>query len=674
MGHTALHVVERIRGLLAAERDAALNDVELLGRFTASADAAAFEAIVRRHGPMVLAVCRRVLANSADADDAFQATFAILVQKAASLSRPERLAGWLFQVAYKTARRARSLQLRLQARREPLTEVAVEAPIAEVVWRELRTMIDEELDRLPEKLRLPVVYCFLQGRSKRAAARLLGWPEGTFSCRLQQARERLRARLVSRGVTLSAGALSLALIHDAAAASAPSLLIAATIRSASLVAKGAALPGPMAALTQGVIHSMSMTKMKIAAALVAAVIVVGGGSGWLFLGSENSPGRALAEQPASQAKSKEVAGAAWRGAGQEFRIEAVPGTESQRYTTSYVLRVEDFSDELVEAEAALAELTAAREAITYYQQNVKIEKDAGSSAAAIIAAQASLAKAVAEKTSKEWTVIRASRKALEKAEQLLQVKLDRLTVLRNAVAVTKKEEQSKDKEVIASLEAEMMILRAQAVRARSILENSIGLNAAKRPDQRLPIDAVHAAADLRQCKADAKAVEAKLQEKLKETARLKRLREAGAVDRRTYEKAEGEAELALAEVKQAQAAVERARVVVNLMNKALLSDAPSKEMPSQDAAVTEAQAKWKRLKQQRANGDVADADVDKARIALSEARIASELRSLVEARQKELERAKKLLEVKAITPEELQQVAAALAAAERQAANWKKDK
>jgi RNA polymerase sigma factor (sigma-70 family) len=307
VGHSGYGMIQRLHSLLAHADSDERSDGELLCRFAGQADADAFAVIVRRHGPMVLGVCRRLLHNSADADDAFQATFAVLIRKAASLSRPQQLAGWLFQVAYRTARRARAARLRRQARQIPLHEIPVEAPIADVVWRELKPIFDEEVNRLPEKLRLPVVLCYMEGRTKRAAAQALGWPEGTLSCRLQQARELLQSRLARRGVTASAGALTLALGQGTASAAVPTSLVSSTVQSASLIAAGSAVAGPVATLTQGVLHSMFMTKLKIVAALTLTIGLLGGGTGWVL--SDGIGGWAWAQEPSGQRSGLKAQGA-----------------------------------------------------------------------------------------------------------------------------------------------------------------------------------------------------------------------------------------------------------------------------------------------------------------------------------------------------------------------------
>ena len=306
MKQTVGGIIQRLRDVLSVRDAAGQSDGDLVRRFAAANDSAAFEMIVRRHGPMVLGVCRRLLQHGADADDAFQATFAILIRKAGTLSRPEQLAGWLFQVAYRTARRARGNRLRRQSNQLPLLDVAVESPIAEIVWRELQPILDDEVNRLPEKLRLPVVMCFLEGRTKRAAACSLGWAEGTISSRLKRARELLRTRLTRRGVTLSVGATTLALFQGTASAAVPSSLLSTTIHSASLAVAGSALSAPVAALTQGVIQSMFFTKLKVVTALALAIGVFGGGTGWFMSQGSGLGDVAMGGEPGTKPVEKKA--------------------------------------------------------------------------------------------------------------------------------------------------------------------------------------------------------------------------------------------------------------------------------------------------------------------------------------------------------------------------------
>src|SRR5262249_26019760 len=158
-----------------------------------------------RHGPMVLGVCRRVLDHAHDAEDAFQATFLVLARKAASIVARDTVGNWLYGVAYRTAHKAR-----VAAARRRLKERQMSRPEAldEDVWRELRPVLDQELNRLPEKYREPVILCDLEGQTRKEAARRLGWPEGTLSGRLSRARVLLAKRLARHGLTLSGGAMA----------------------------------------------------------------------------------------------------------------------------------------------------------------------------------------------------------------------------------------------------------------------------------------------------------------------------------------------------------------------------------------------------------------------------------------------------------------------------------
>jgi RNA polymerase sigma factor (sigma-70 family) len=173
-------------------------DSQLLERFAGQQDEAAFAALVRRHGPMVLAVCRRILRDAHDADDAFQATFLVLVRKASVIARPELLGNWLYGVAHRVAVKARAKAARRSEHERRAPALASADPTAEVTKHELRAVLDAELRQLPEKYRAPLVLCYLEGKTNAQAARLLGWPTGSISGRLARARELLRERLLSR--------------------------------------------------------------------------------------------------------------------------------------------------------------------------------------------------------------------------------------------------------------------------------------------------------------------------------------------------------------------------------------------------------------------------------------------------------------------------------------------
>jgi RNA polymerase sigma factor (sigma-70 family) len=217
-------------------------DPELLERFLRG-DQQAFALVVRRHGPMVLGVCQRVLSHAQDAEDAFQATFLVLVRKADSLSRPELLANWLYGVAYRIARKARANALK---RRNFDLEVACMTPPEprdEAAWSELRGLLDEELHHLPDKYRAALVLCDLEGKTHVKAAEILGWPSGSISARLARGREMLRQRLVKRNCALPVGLFAVLLAQHAAAATVSERLLGTTVRAALALARSGPLPG-----------------------------------------------------------------------------------------------------------------------------------------------------------------------------------------------------------------------------------------------------------------------------------------------------------------------------------------------------------------------------------------------------------------------------------------------
>src|SRR5262245_30235474 len=209
-----------LRELPAARVECAPSDSELVRRFVARQDQGAFGALVQRHGPLVWRVCRAVLGHEQDAEDAFQATFVVLAQKAASLRDAHALPAWLHGVAAQVARKARRSADRRRAREDRARDRPPPAPIPESAWRELQSALDEEVQRLPEKLRVAFVLCFLEGRSQADLARDLGCRTGTVSARLSQARKQLLARLSRRGVSLSAALTAAVLSRGAASAAA----------------------------------------------------------------------------------------------------------------------------------------------------------------------------------------------------------------------------------------------------------------------------------------------------------------------------------------------------------------------------------------------------------------------------------------------------------------------
>ena len=239
-----------------------LTDAQLLSRFLDGGEEAAFAALVRRHGPMVLGVCRRVLGHLQDAEDAFQATFLVLARKATSVVRREAVAGFLYGVAYRTDLHARAKALK---RRKAERQVGTmpDPAIAPAEVQDWRPVLDREMSRLPEKYRAALLLCELESRPRREAARQLGLPEGTLASRLARARRLLAARLARCGVTLSGGALA-AVLMEGARAAVPAPWVGATAKAAALVAAGqaAAAATPAALLMREVLGAMSMAKLK----------------------------------------------------------------------------------------------------------------------------------------------------------------------------------------------------------------------------------------------------------------------------------------------------------------------------------------------------------------------------------------------------------------------------
>jgi RNA polymerase sigma factor (sigma-70 family) len=253
-----------------------LTDGQLLGRFAATRDEAAFAALVRRHGAMVLGVCRRVLHDFHDAEDAFQATFLVLARKAASLVVGESLGCWLYGVAYRTAAQARTLGARRRSRERPMNEV----PHPEVMPAETLDwlpLLDRELTLLPEKYRAAIVACDLEARTRREAARQLGITEGTLSSRVARGRALLAKRLARCGVALSGGALAVALSHEAASAALAAGLVSSTARAAALVAAGqvAAVSTTAVLLMKGVMKAMLVKKLRIVVGAVVVLLALG---------------------------------------------------------------------------------------------------------------------------------------------------------------------------------------------------------------------------------------------------------------------------------------------------------------------------------------------------------------------------------------------------------------
>ena len=273
-------VIQDVRAMLAGQNAAELPDADLVRLFARHRDETAFRILVHRHGPMVMGVCRRVLRNSPDAEDAFQATFLILVKKAAVLRAPAKLGNWLYGVAFRAASQARQAD---QRRRQKEAAAPVRIEPHEGPWDELLPVFDQELARLPEKYRMAVLYSDLEGRSRRQVARLLGCPEGTVASRLVRGRAMLAKRLNRHLPESMKEDQSDAPWKQTNSASVTSVLVTTTARAGIQYAEGklhdCLIPAKVLALTQGVIHAMLLNKAAKLTVILLLLLSVTSGAG-----------------------------------------------------------------------------------------------------------------------------------------------------------------------------------------------------------------------------------------------------------------------------------------------------------------------------------------------------------------------------------------------------------
>jgi RNA polymerase sigma factor (sigma-70 family) len=292
-----------------------LSDGQLLGRFVERRETSAFEAIVERHGPLVWGVCRRVLRDHHDAEDAFQATFLVLARKAASVMPREKLGNWLYGVAFQTAMKARATRAKRRVRERPAWEMTEPEAVPHEHPDELLARLDREVARLPEKYRLPIILCELEGKTHRQAAEQLGWPVGTVSGRLSRARALLASRLSRPGTPLTVGALGGRLAADLARAGVPADLVRSTAQAASLSTAGKAVAAgvvsaQVAALTGEVLKAMLLHKLKlITAMLLATLALAAGGMSLTYRAHATEPANPKngPENPEERSNSAEAA-------------------------------------------------------------------------------------------------------------------------------------------------------------------------------------------------------------------------------------------------------------------------------------------------------------------------------------------------------------------------------
>lgn len=277
-------LLEYLHRLLSQQSVAPAADAELLERFLHQRDEVAFTELVKRHGPMVQRVCRRVLADADAANDASQAVWLVFARKAATVKPPESLAAWLHGVAWRLAQKARVTECRRLARESPSPDLSPidphPDPLADLTARELLNALDEEVQRLPLAYRLPVILCCLEGHTQEEAARKLGWTPGSVKGRLERGRARLHAKLLRRGLTLSS-VLAAAEVSRAAVGSAT--LTAETVKaSLAFATHGAAGAGAsvrVAMLAHGGLKAMALTKAKVGIVFLLAASVALAGTG-----------------------------------------------------------------------------------------------------------------------------------------------------------------------------------------------------------------------------------------------------------------------------------------------------------------------------------------------------------------------------------------------------------
>jgi RNA polymerase sigma factor (sigma-70 family) len=269
-----------VRRLVEGQDLGRLSDRDLLQRYVRTRDEAAFAALLERHGPMVLGVCHRILADEADVEDCFQATFLVLLRKAASIRKRSAVGCWLHGVAHRLAVHARAARLRRRQRENQAPAPLPSDPGEDITWRELRTLLDEELRRLPDQYRAPLVLCYLQGQTRDEAARQLGLTPTALKGRLERGRDRLRRRLERRGLALSAPLLAALLDQGATAATAP--LVVATLKLAT-----AAGPAPVrvVALAEWMVKDMLRSRMQTVTGTLLGLVLLGGGAGLLARGA-----------------------------------------------------------------------------------------------------------------------------------------------------------------------------------------------------------------------------------------------------------------------------------------------------------------------------------------------------------------------------------------------------
>ena len=291
MGRRIRGLFERLLGSRQMESAAEVaTDSELLRRFALVGDQEAFELLIWRHGAMVLGVCQRQIQDEHLSEDAFQAVFLVLAKKARAI-RGGNVAGWLYRVARRVA--ARVAQRRVQL--AELSDIAVEETVPFIERKELSELLDGEIARLPQRLRQPVLLCYLGGRSAEEAAQELGCPRGTILSRLSLARKRLAERLGRRGIALPSAVPLVAFEMRGR-------LVSATVAEAARFVAGRSQLDSVSILAQGMIRNMLHTKLMATVGVMVMATVLIGGVGWVT--AQGDSGDRVHKNPASQTESK----------------------------------------------------------------------------------------------------------------------------------------------------------------------------------------------------------------------------------------------------------------------------------------------------------------------------------------------------------------------------------
>jgi RNA polymerase sigma factor (sigma-70 family) len=441
------------------------SDADLLGRFASLRDEAAFTALLARHGPMVLNTCRRVLGDADDAEDAFQAAFLVLARKAGAIARPDALAGWLHGVACRVALKAR----RSRRPREPADVDCADRrpdPLEVVSARDLLAAVEEEVSRLPEAYRLPIVLCWLEGLSQDEAARRLGASPGAIKGRLERGRRRLHERLARRG--LAPAALAALVAAGQSVARVPEGLLGETGRAALLFAAGGSVAGvseQVLTLAKGGLEAMAQTKYMAVVAVVVALGAAGAGVGWLTAGSAESgkpPEETQArERPQSRAGAERRADPVEEARKEHARL----ADEVRKLDEDWLKMVVEARQKLVELEEKLRDAEA--EARLARSQESPEEKRLSESLQRLRNLLEERNR-VAIPAEDHPTLQQRRRQIQEQQEQLDKAKSRRLTAREEAIEklIQLRKDQVRQEETLKQLERERAAAREEAERRR----------------------------------------------------------------------------------------------------------------------------------------------------------------------------------------------------------------